>query len=1124
MTNVFHTGPVTALRLISDNEVLAGIGSRLYLYKIDLQTCTSVREVLPCRYIHGIREKPDECVWGMAEKTICVFGQKSFIIVGLDHGNDVVEIMSDLTEVEDWIWDVTWLQRSAAGLQCLALALGHNVILQWDLNSGSLLQRFHCEERCILYCAKFLTNSLDNLVLAAGTVFNQVVIWSTHSRSSETAACEVFQRLAGHQGVIFSIDYCPKTKRICTVSDDRSIRLYQLHFPTGSDALSLGDWHLVQSSLLHVMYGHLARVWDVKLLSDKIISVGEGGSIWSLAVERNEQFVVTGGGDCSIRLWKLKKDLSEGQCINSSRSVCPQISSSDYSRIVQLLDFNNLLVMTFEGLVLLHHIPSQSWTTLMSDSKFHSYSVLAVSNCRHYITIGNISGTMRVFFMEEKDYTWRTVWMVDKVICEGKIFSIIWVADSLLLTTQPNGVVTAQLIQSFPKIHGKTGVTDVCFHDNQVYTCGRDGHYRQYDWQNKLVLLNSYRVSKGFEWIDKLMITEEGQITFLCFHNNKFVLWSVEENQRLLEITCGGGHRAWDFTQEGKMTRFTYIKSREIVLHDSFISDNHVQLRESLHGKELCDVQFLASLQLSGKPVHIIATCSEDTNIAVVALFNNLYNVPVMQVLKTLHGHISTVRCLSVCHRHCLSDHDDNGNNKSFLMFSGGGRSQLKVWRLHFTDKIERPHINLCSKYQSTSQQDGCHKQVDLKGTNKKCNSGNIAYKGDPVLKKMRVIDSDISQKVGEERKRLDKMQESGMEEEEKKYSNNIESEVYSDQNLVGDLDFKVESLAAIQLIDNGQTKVKKPWKHSHMNSDPETRILDITVTSASDIIEGCSVPVYFLVAACSDTILRFFAFDETEREFFPLSSSAFHNHCVLKVTSIILKMQETPQPLALSAGTDGRVALWDCTQLYQNFIDKCVACSDELNTDNDDTMEDFSEKSDDDDELNNKSLKMDHSAKDSACISPCFAMQCHQSGINSLQISKYKDNQYLVVTGGDDNCLTVSMLSVYSKQPLEICVLTQYKHPTAHAAQITGAWIVSSSQIISASKDQQVCVWDIIELFDKTLQIKQKDRKLVSTADVSNLTVWKNRNSILMALCGVGLEVLEFPFSSNECIESIRI
>ena len=51
-------------------------------------------------------------------------------------------------------------------------------------------------------------------------------------------------------------------------------------------------------------------------------------------------------------------------------------------------------------------------------------------------------------------------------------------------------------IQSFWKIHGKAGVTDVCYHDNYVYTSGRDGYFRQYSVENdELHLLNANRVS-----------------------------------------------------------------------------------------------------------------------------------------------------------------------------------------------------------------------------------------------------------------------------------------------------------------------------------------------------------------------------------------------------------------------------------------------------------------------------------------------------------------------------------------------------------------------------------------------------------------------------------------------------
>jgi len=79
------------------------------------------------------------------------------------------------------------------------------------------------------------------------------------------------------QGVIFNVDYNPNLGLICSVSDDRSIRLYSLTFNEAPAGASLDSWESVQSELLHVLYGHSARVWDVKLLTDCFVSVGEVG-------------------------------------------------------------------------------------------------------------------------------------------------------------------------------------------------------------------------------------------------------------------------------------------------------------------------------------------------------------------------------------------------------------------------------------------------------------------------------------------------------------------------------------------------------------------------------------------------------------------------------------------------------------------------------------------------------------------------------------------------------------------------------------------------------------------------------------------------------------------------------
>jgi len=63
------------------------------------------------------------------------------------------------------------------------------------------------------------------------------------------------------------------------------------------------------------------------------------------------------------------------------------------------------------------------------------------------------------------------------------------------------------------------------------------------------------------------------------------------------------------------------------------------------------------------------------------------------------------------------------------------------------------------------------------------------------------------------------------------------------------DVDFSYESLADLQLSDFCQ-KTKKPWKHKVENSDPETRILDLTVVSRGN-------QQFVVGAACSDGIVR---------------------------------------------------------------------------------------------------------------------------------------------------------------------------------------------------------------------------------------------------------------------------
>ncbi|KAJ1560967.1 hypothetical protein HK096_006508, partial [Nowakowskiella sp. JEL0078] len=109
----------------------------------------------------------------------------------------------------------------------LAVAFAHNFVELWDINKNICIRKVQCEERCILYSARFFGNRLENLLLASGTVFNQVLIWNPFVGEPGFDGL-VFARLQGHEGVIFNLRFNKMGDRLASVSDDRSIRIWKV--------------------------------------------------------------------------------------------------------------------------------------------------------------------------------------------------------------------------------------------------------------------------------------------------------------------------------------------------------------------------------------------------------------------------------------------------------------------------------------------------------------------------------------------------------------------------------------------------------------------------------------------------------------------------------------------------------------------------------------------------------------------------------------------------------------------------------------------------------------------------------------------------------------------------------
>ncbi|XP_061474792.1 tRNA (34-2'-O)-methyltransferase regulator WDR6 isoform X2 [Rhineura floridana] len=1075
--------PITALEIV-DDHLVAGEGPYIAIYPLEPDASQSARcykQVLRNYNIHGIKEQQKVAPGAKESPTLAVFGGKGLVFIELSLQSSTVKLaeLFSFCELHDWIWDLQWLKAPS----CVALALGHNSIALYDCTGQRILQEVHCQEKCILYSAHLVGSSWDTLVLVAGTVFNQLVVWCVADPADDTGRIKPRGRISGHNGVIFSICFLESKNILASASDDRSLRLW-----------AIGDLRAPPDPVqcLLVCYGHQSRVWSVRLLSDYIISIGEdsaclmwnyqgeivqtfkghrGHGLRAVAVHERRGWVFTGGADAGIRHWQLKGKSVSGNSLMQLNFPSPQRRGSP--RSVKLVDINHLLVITDAGAVYAYDLTSKAWTLILEDAAYRSYSLLEIIELISgdvLCAMGNLSGQVKVFPLcsptEGKELK----------LYEGKVHSLSWAsypgqdptACSLFVSGSAGTLLWLEV--SFRPLEGVTLVVRQCFllplckqrwhtctaflPQGEFLLCGdRRGSLMLFACKAALQLEKALGREKlgcsGLEAVSHLR-----GLTFPiggeepCAEGPVSLLFGLHGKLGVTSVTCHGD--------------FIYSTGRDSCYRQLQVQGHQLQV---LRKQKPCKgLEWLEELRF-GPQGSMWVLGFHATHFVLWSASSN----EMLLFIPCGGGHRSWsyIRCLSAeIFAYVKSGDVVMYQNKD----AQGGQRILKA-SLHGRELTCVCHVGTLR----TSREE----LVSIFATGSEDSMVNILAYGlqtQSVTQLTAIGDHISSVRALAVAKGSATQPEMG----------SISTVLFSAGGRAQIECFQIlltpnhgsSGSIVCQLIHMASHRLDEQWdlmknRHKFIKMDPETRYMSITVLAG---------PSLFLAAACSDGSVRLFLLLEHTQKLWLVAESFHHQRCVLKVQAFECKTGGGGRRHFLSsAATDGSIAFWDITATLKHAVEAAKVESMEM-----------------------KLLALE---------APVLTIQAHSCGVNSLHIQETADGYFLVASGSDDGSISLSVIDVNAESTTDqgasdrtgIRVLRKVSRLCAHAAHVTGIRLLQPDFLLSASVDQRLTLWHLCE--DSLSFVCSK---FCHVADVAALECWEaGPHNFRNVICGQGLEII---------------
>jgi WD repeat-containing protein 6 len=249
------------------------------------------------------------------------------------HSRPLHLAISPEIEAADWIFDACFgIPKKDSEIEAYFVT-AHNhlyaLLLDDSQSVNFSLSQIGCGLNSILYSAHIRPLSPGAILIAAGTVFGEVVVWSCSEDASHVADGQSNWRsnthhvFAGHNGSIFGIclsdplalhDDRGPGRLLASCSDDRTIRIWEVSDgkptvgmdPEAAEVYSEtkqqtgfgGSLSALDKDSIASTWAHLSRIWGVEFWRQRndltslplhLISRGEDATLhfWSLAIENS---------------------------------------------------------------------------------------------------------------------------------------------------------------------------------------------------------------------------------------------------------------------------------------------------------------------------------------------------------------------------------------------------------------------------------------------------------------------------------------------------------------------------------------------------------------------------------------------------------------------------------------------------------------------------------------------------------------------------------------------------------------------------------------------------------------------------------------------------------------------